>query len=106
MSGAENDEEKQNGNPDWTANHKRFLDRDYTSFRSRAKAKIREEEKKAAQFRCRALIASEEPYVPACPQGGQLELYIDDMLMQSFFMFTPSGRIGFIAQESEAHFRS
>lgn len=37
-------------------------------------------------------------------RGGQMELYIDDMLMQSFFFFAPSGRIGFIAQESEAQF--
>lgn len=37
-------------------------------------------------------------------RGGQLELYIDDMLMQSFFFFAPTGRIGFIAQESESQF--
>jgi len=37
-------------------------------------------------------------------RGGQMELYIDDMLMQSFFFFRPSGRIGFISQESEAAF--
>jgi hypothetical protein len=37
-------------------------------------------------------------------RGGQMELYIDDLLMQSFFFFAPSGRIGFIAQESEAQF--
>jgi len=37
-------------------------------------------------------------------RGGQMELYIDDMLMQSFFFFKPSGRIGFISQESEAAF--
>jgi len=37
-------------------------------------------------------------------RGGQLELYIDDMLMQSFFFFSPSGRLGFIAQESETQF--
>jgi len=37
-------------------------------------------------------------------RGGQMELYIDDMLMQSFFFFSPSGRIGFISQESEAQF--
>jgi len=33
-----------------------------------------------------------------------MELYIDDMLMQSLFFFSPSGRIGFISQESEAQF--
>ena len=37
-------------------------------------------------------------------RGGQLELYVDDMLMQSFFVEQPSGRIGFIAQESETQF--
>ena len=37
-------------------------------------------------------------------RGGQMELYIDDMLMQSFFFYKPSGRIGFISQESEAQF--
>ena len=37
-------------------------------------------------------------------RGGQMELYIDDLLMQSFFFEQPSGRIGFIAQESEAQF--
>ncbi len=37
-------------------------------------------------------------------RGGQLEPSIDDMLMQSFFMFTPSGRTGFIAHESETRF--
>jgi len=34
-------------------------------------------------------------------RGGQLELYIDDLLMQSFFVESPSGRIGFISQETE-----
>ena len=33
-----------------------------------------------------------------------MELYVDDLLMQSFFFERPSGRIGFIAQESEAQF--
>jgi hypothetical protein len=37
-------------------------------------------------------------------RGGQLELYIDDLLMQTFFIERPSGRVGFIAQESEAQF--
>ena len=37
-------------------------------------------------------------------RGGQMELYVDDLLMQSFFFERPSGRIGFIAQESEAQF--
>jgi hypothetical protein len=37
-------------------------------------------------------------------RGGQMELYIDDLLMQSFFLQRSSGRIGFIAQESEAQF--
>ena len=37
-------------------------------------------------------------------RGGQLELYVDGLLMQSFFFHTPSGRIGFISQESEAQF--
>ena len=37
-------------------------------------------------------------------RGGQIELYIDDLLMQSFFVLRTSGRIGFIAQESEAQF--
>ena len=37
-------------------------------------------------------------------RGGQVELYIDDLLMQSFFFLRPSGRIGFISQESEAQF--
>lgn len=37
-------------------------------------------------------------------RGGQMELYIDDLLMQSFFLERSSGRIGFIAQESEAQF--
>jgi len=34
-------------------------------------------------------------------RGGQMELYIDDVLMQSFFIQSPSGRIGFISQESD-----
>ena len=34
-------------------------------------------------------------------RGGQMELYVDDLLMQSFYMLRPSGRIGFIAQESD-----
>lgn len=34
-------------------------------------------------------------------RGGQVELYIDDLLMQSFFFFTPTGRIGLISQEAE-----
>ncbi len=34
-------------------------------------------------------------------RSGQMELYIDDMLMQSFFYLKASGRIGFISQESE-----
>ena len=33
-----------------------------------------------------------------------MELYIDDLLMQSFFYFKATGRIGFIAQESEVNF--
>jgi hypothetical protein len=37
-------------------------------------------------------------------RGGQLELYVDDLLMQTFFYLRGSGRIGFIAQESEARF--
>ena len=37
-------------------------------------------------------------------RGGQMELYVDDLLMQSFFVLRPSGRIGFIAQESDAQF--
>ena len=37
-------------------------------------------------------------------RGGLMELYVDDLLMQSFFYYSPSGRIGFISQESEAHF--
>jgi hypothetical protein len=37
-------------------------------------------------------------------RGGQMELYVDDLLMQSFFFERASGRIGFIAQESEARF--
>jgi hypothetical protein len=37
-------------------------------------------------------------------RGGQIELYIDDMLMQSFFFQRSTGRIGFIAQECQAKF--
>jgi len=37
-------------------------------------------------------------------RGGQMELYIDDLLMQSFFFLRSTGRVGFIAQESEAQF--
>jgi len=37
-------------------------------------------------------------------RGGQMELYIDDLVMQSFFFFSPSGRVGFVSQESEAQF--
>lgn len=37
-------------------------------------------------------------------RGGQMELYVDDLLMQTFFIQSPSGRIGFVAQESEAQF--
>jgi len=37
-------------------------------------------------------------------RGGQMELYIDDLLMQSFFFEKSSGRIGFLAQESNAQF--
>jgi hypothetical protein len=37
-------------------------------------------------------------------RGGQMELYVDDLLMQSFFVLRTSGRIGFIAQEGEAQF--
>ena len=37
-------------------------------------------------------------------RSGQMELYIDDLLMQSFFYFKATGRIGFIAQESEVNF--
>jgi sucrose-6-phosphate hydrolase SacC (GH32 family) len=37
-------------------------------------------------------------------RSGQMELYIDDLLMQSFFYFKATGRIGFIAQESEVDF--
>lgn len=34
-------------------------------------------------------------------RGGQMELYLDDVLMQSFFLQSPSGRIGFLSQESD-----
>jgi hypothetical protein len=37
-------------------------------------------------------------------RGGQVELYIDDLLMQTFFYLRGTGRIGFISQESEARF--
>src|SRR5579872_1236891 len=37
-------------------------------------------------------------------RGGQMELYIDDLLMQTFFFYRSSGRVGFIAEESEAKF--
>lgn len=37
-------------------------------------------------------------------RSGQMELYIDDMLMQSFFYSKASGRIGFLSQESEVTF--
>lgn len=37
-------------------------------------------------------------------RNGQMELYIDDMLMQSFFYSKATGRIGFISQESEVTF--
>ena len=37
-------------------------------------------------------------------RGGQMEIYVDDMLMQSFFFYAPSGRIGFMAQESAVQF--
>ena len=33
-----------------------------------------------------------------------MELYIDDLLMQSFFYSKATGRIGFISQESEVPF--
>ena len=37
-------------------------------------------------------------------RGGQMELYVDDLLMQTFFFEKSSGRIGFISQECEARF--
>jgi hypothetical protein len=37
-------------------------------------------------------------------RGGQIELYIDDLLMQSFFFQRAGGRIGFIGQEDEVQF--
>jgi hypothetical protein len=37
-------------------------------------------------------------------RSGQMELYIDDLLMQSFFYAKATGRIGFISQESEVTF--
>jgi hypothetical protein len=37
-------------------------------------------------------------------RGGQMELYIDDLLMQSFFFERSTGRVGFIAQENETQF--
>jgi hypothetical protein len=33
-----------------------------------------------------------------------MELYIDDLLMQSFFFERSTGRVGFIAQENETQF--
>jgi hypothetical protein len=36
------------------------------------------------------------------PPAGQMKLYIDDLLMQSFFFEQSSGKIGFVAQESKA----
>jgi len=37
-------------------------------------------------------------------RGGQMELYVDDLLMQSFFYLKSDGRVGFISQESEVRF--
>jgi hypothetical protein len=37
-------------------------------------------------------------------RGGQMELYIDDLLMQSFFYLKATGRVGFLSQESEVSF--
>ena len=37
-------------------------------------------------------------------RSGQMELYIDDLLMQSFFYSKATGRIGFLVQESEVEF--
>lgn len=37
-------------------------------------------------------------------RSGQMELYIDDLLMQSFFYSKATGRIGFISQESKVTF--
>ena len=37
-------------------------------------------------------------------RNGQMELYIDDLLMQSFFYAKATGRIGFFGQETEAFF--
>ena len=37
-------------------------------------------------------------------RGGQMELYVDDLLMQSFFFYRSSGRIGFVAQESKVQY--
>ena len=34
-------------------------------------------------------------------RNGQMELYIDDLLMQSFFYRKSTGRLGFLSQESE-----
>jgi hypothetical protein len=39
-----------------------------------------------------------------CLRSGQTELYIDDLLMQSFFYLKATGRVGFISQESEVTF--
>ena len=37
-------------------------------------------------------------------RSGQMELYIDDLLMQSFFYLKATGRIGFMSQESDVTF--
>jgi hypothetical protein len=37
-------------------------------------------------------------------RGGQVELYVDDLLMQTFFYLRGSGRIGFICQESDVKY--
>src|SRR5581483_8567508 len=37
-------------------------------------------------------------------RSGQMELYVDDLLMQSFFYSKAMGRIGFISQESKVTF--
>jgi hypothetical protein len=37
-------------------------------------------------------------------RSGQMELYIDDLLMQSFFYSKATGRVGFLSQESEVTF--
>jgi hypothetical protein len=66
-SGGEKHE--QDGNPNQAAKHKRFADRDYTST---------------------GLEGGKEGTLRLWLRGGQPEAYIDDMLMQSFFTFTPS----------------